>query len=158
VRAGGVVPAAVDTEEILPSNVQSPVLVGQEPVPSHSSGVSSLLRDLSSIGTPPFSLANALSSGNTLISGGGDSKQDNLDQAVDRKFYHVPPKFCLLDSSPSLLFADALQNDACSGIDNQAEPSNMSGTEQSTQTYGLLSSRIESSGMGTIMEETEEGE
>ena len=158
VRAGGVVPAAVDTEEVLPSNVQSPVLVGQEPVPSHSSGVSSLLRDLSSIGTPPFSLANALSSGNTLISGGGDSKQDNLDQAVDRKFYHVPPKFCLLDSSPSLLFADALQNNACYGINNQAEPSNVSGTEQRTKNNGLLSSRIESAGMGTIMEETEEGE
>ena len=155
VRAGGVVPAAVDTEEALPSNVQSPV-PGQEP--SYSSGVSSLLFDLSSIATPPFRLANALSSGTTIISGGGDSKQDDLDQAVDRKFYHVPPNFCLLDSSPSLLFADALQNDACSGIDNQAEPSNMSGTEQSTQTYGLLSSRIESSGMGTIMEETEEGE
>ena len=149
------VPAAVDTEEALPSNVQSPV-PGQEP--SYSSGVSSLLFDLSSIATPPFRLANALSSGTTIISGGGDSKQDDLDQAVDRKFYHVPPNFCLLDSSPSLLFADALQNDACSGIDNQAEPSNMSGTEQSTQTYGLLSSRIESSGMGTIMEETEEGE
>ena len=92
IRAGAVVPVVVVEEENCPSARESP---GQ----SLSSG--SMLRNLSSIDTPPVILGNALSSG--IISGHSEPDDDG-DQIVERKYYG---NLRLLDSSPSSL-ANAL--------------------------------------------------
>ena len=92
IRAGAVVPMVVVEEEHIPPARESPA--GQS---SLSTG-GMMLRNLSSIETPPVILGNALSLGDYC-----SEESDDCDRIVERKYY----RNLRLDSSPSIL-ANAL--------------------------------------------------
>jgi hypothetical protein len=95
IRAGAAVPMVVVEEENSPPARESPA--GQSTL---SSG-GMMLRNLSSIETPPVILGNALSSG--IISRGHSEEPDDCGRIVERKYYGN----LRLDSSPASL-ANAL--------------------------------------------------
>jgi hypothetical protein len=136
IRAGAVVPMVVVEEENSPPARESPA--GQS---SLSSG-GMMLRNLSSIDTPPVILGNVLSSGDYC-----SEEPDDCDRIVERKFYTTSTFFVgLLDSSPSSL-ANAL-----SPATDESSNSTSAGEGERSGDLSLFS------GMDTIAEEPDEEE
>ena len=101
-----------------------------------------MLRNLSSIDTPPVILGNALSSG--IISRGHSEEPDDCDRIVERKYYGN----LRLDSSPSRIpLANAL-----SPTDHKSSKSSTSAGEGERSDLSLFS------GMDAITEEPDEEE
>jgi hypothetical protein len=139
IRAGAVVPMVVVEEgnNSPPAARESPA--GQS---SLSSG-GMMLRNLSSIDTPPVILGNALSSG-IMISRGHSEEPDDCDRIVERKYYGN----LRLDSSPSRIpLANAL-----SPTDHKSSKSSTSAGEGERSDLSLFS------GMDAITEEPDEEE
>ena len=132
------VPVVVVEEENCPSARESP---GQ----SLSSG--SMLRNLSSIDTPPVILGNALSSG--IISRGHSEEPDDCDRIVERKKYtYYTRKFVgLSDSSPS---RSPLANALSPATDESSNRTSAGEGERSDLYLSLFS------GMDAIAEEPDE--
>jgi hypothetical protein len=152
VRAGGVVPMVVVKEEHIPAALPHgsvedsfPLLRNLQSVREsrQSSSTRSMHHNLTSIDTPPGSLTNALSSG--IIS--SDSETDKPVRVLERKFYHIPRHFSLLDSSPSSLV------NTLSPADDEATTTSI-GDEGRDFDVVLLSS----GSMNTITEEPDEEE
>ncbi len=133
IRAGAVVPMVVVEEENSPPARESPA--GQS---SLSSG-GMMLRNLSSIETPPVILGNVLSSGDYC-----SEESDDCDRIVERKYYGN----LRLDSSPSRIpLANAL-----SPTDHKSSKSSTSAGEGERSDLSLFS------GMDAITEEPDEEE
>jgi hypothetical protein len=129
IRAGAVVPMVVVEEENSPPARESPA--GQS---SLSTG-GMMLRNLSSIETPPVILGNA------LLSGDYSEESDDCDRIVERKYYGN----LRLDSSPSIL-ANALSPAT-------DESNNSTSAGEGERSYLSLFS-----GMDAIAEESDEEE
>ena len=137
IRAGAVVPMVVVEEENSPPARESPA--GQS---SLSSG-GMMLRNLSSIDTPPVILGNALSSGDY------SEEPDDCDRIVERKKYtYYTRKFVgLSDSSPSR-----------SPLANALSPATDESSNSTSAGEGEQSDLSLFSGMETIAEEPDEEE
>ena len=102
-----------------------------------------MLRNLSSIDTPPVILGNALSSG-IMISRGHSEEPDDCDRIVERKYYGN----LRLDSSPSRI---PLANALSPATDHKSSNSTSAG-EGERSDLSLFS------GMDAIAEEPDEEE
>ena len=131
IRAGAVVPMVVVEEENSPPARESPA--GQS---SLSSG-GMMLRNLSSIDTPPVILGNALSSGDY------SEEPDDCDRIVERKYYGN----LRLDSSPSRI-----------PLANALSPATDESSNSTSAGEGERSDLSLFSGMDAIAEEPDEEE